>query len=331
MNLLRHPARAWRVVISSTAAAATALWLVPVAAQPAYPAKLITFVVPFAAGSATDQLARALASAVAADTKQAVVVDDRAGASGMMAAQNVAKAAPDGYTVLITTNTTHAADEHLFRRLPYDPVKDFVPVTGLGKGGQVLVVRPESPYKTVADLIADARKQPGKLSFGSGSSSSRVAGEMLKQLTRTDILHVPYKSNPNALADLLGGQITFMITDTATGVPQIMGGKLRALGVSTTRRVALLPDVPTIDEAGVKGYDMGYWFAAYVPAGTPAPVVARLRELLIAGTRSGAAKSFYDTTGSDAWTTTSDELGKFQAAESQKWGKVIKAAGIEPE
>ncbi len=135
--------------------------------------------------------------------------------------------------------------------MPYDPVKDFTPVTGLGKGGQVLVVRPDSPYKTVADLVADSKKQPGKLSFGSGSSSSRVAGEMLKQLTHTDILHVPYKSNPNALTDLLGGQITFMITDTATGVPQIKGGKLRALGVSTTQRVALLPEVPTIDEAGV--------------------------------------------------------------------------------
>jgi tripartite-type tricarboxylate transporter receptor subunit TctC len=210
-------------------------------------------------------------------------------------------------------------------------VKDFVPVTGLGKGGQVLVVRPESPYKTVADLVADAKKNPGKLSFGSGSSSSRVAGEMLKQLTQTEILHVPYKSNPNALTDLLGGQITFMITDTATGVPQIKGGKLRALGVSTTKRIALLPDVPTIAEAGVKGYDMGYWFAAYVPAGTPAPVVARLREMLIAGSRSAAAKTFYETTGSDVWTTTSDELAKFQAGESLKWGQVIKAAGIEPE
>ena len=122
-----------------------------------------------------------------------------------------------------------------------------------------------------------------------------------------------------------------MITDTATGVPQIKGGKLRALGVSTTQRVALLPDVPTIAEAGVAGYDIGYWFAAYVPAGTPAAVVARLRELLIHGTRGAAAKSFYDSTGSDAWTTTSHELGEFQVAESQKWGKVIKAAGIEPE
>jgi tripartite-type tricarboxylate transporter receptor subunit TctC len=260
-----------------------------------------------------------------------VIVDNKAGASGMMAAQAAAKAPADGYTVLITTNTTHAANEHLYKKLPYDPVKDFVPVTGLGKGGQVLVVKVESPYKTVADLVAKAKKEPGKLSFGSGSSSSRVAGEMFKQITHTDILHVPYKSNPNALTDLLGGQIDFMITDAATGVPQIKGGKLRALGVSTTKRNAMLPEVPTIDEAGVKGYDMGYWFAAYVPAGTPAPVASRLRELLISGTKNAAAKSFYEGTGSDAWTTTPDELAKFQMAESQKWGRVIKAAGIEAE
>src|SRR5207244_4648430 len=176
---------------------------------------------------------------------------------------------------------TQAANEHLYRKLPYDPVKDFAPLTALGQGGQVLVVHVNSPYKSVADLLAKARKEPGKLSFGSGSSSSRVAGELFKQMSHTDILHVPYKSNPNALTDLLGGQIDLMITDTATGVPQIKGGKLRALGVSTTKRIALLPDVPTLDEAGVKGYDMGYWFAAYVPAATPAPVQARLRELLV--------------------------------------------------
>jgi len=312
-------------------AASFALLTLPAFAQTKYPEKPVTFIVPFAAGSATDQLARALGNSITQDTKQAVIVDNKAGASGMMAAQAASRAAADGYTVLITTNTTQAANEHLYKKLGYDPVKDFVPVTGLGKGGQVLVVRTDAPYKSVADLVAKAKQEPGKLSFGSGSSSSRVAGEMFKQLSGTNILHVPYKSNPQAITDLLGGQIDFMITDTATGVPQIKGGKLRALGVSTTKRNPLLPDVPTIDEAGVKGYDMGYWFAAYVPAGTPAPIVARLRELLVEGTKSAAAQSFYEGSGSDAWTTTSDELAKFQVAESQKWGKVIKAAGIEPE
>lgn len=326
-----HPSRFTRRNALAGVVAIAALAVGGNAAAESYPAKPITFIVPFAAGSATDQLARALGSSITQETKQAVVVDNKAGASGMMAAQAAAKAPADGYTVLITTNTTHAANEHLYKKLPYDPIKDFVPVTGLGKGGQVLVVKAESPYKTVADLVAKARKEPGKLSFGSGSSSSRVAGEMFKQLTHTDILHVPYKSNPNALTDLLGGQIDFMITDTATGVPHIKAGKLRALGVSTTKRMAMLHDVPTIDEAGVKGYDMGYWFAAYVPAGTPAPVVTRLRELLVSGTKNAAAKSFYESTGSDAWTTTPDELARFQQAESQKWGRVIKAAGIEAE
>ena len=301
------------------------------AQAPAYPAKAITFVVPFAAGSATDQLARAVGQSVTTDTKQAVVVDNKAGASGMIAAQFVAKAPADGYTVLITTNTTHAANEHLYKKLPYDPVKDFAPVTGLGKGGQVLVVNANAPYKNVGELLAAARKSPGKLSFGSGSSSSRVAGEMLKQLAHVDILHVPYKSNPLAITDLLGGQIDLMITDTSTGVPQIKSGKLRALGYSTHKRSAQLPDVPTLDEAGVKGYDMGYWFAAYVPAGTPAPVVARLNELLAQATRSAAAKSFYEMAGSEPWATTPEELARFQAAEALKWGKVIKAAGIEAE
>jgi tripartite-type tricarboxylate transporter receptor subunit TctC len=322
--------RGRRRAIAGGLALAAALLAGPAAAQ-GYPSRPITFIVPFAAGSATDLLARALGASITQDTHQTVIVDNRAGAGGILAAQAAARAAPDGYTVLITTNTTHAANEHLYRKLPYDPVKDFAPVTGLGKGGQVLVVRADAPYRSVADLVADARKNPGKLSFGSGSSSSRVAGELLKQLTHTDILHVPYKSNPNAITDLLGGQITFMITDTATGVPQVKSGKLRALGVSTQQRIALLSDVPTLDEAGVKGYDMGYWFAAYVPAGTPAPLVARLHDLLVAGTKSASAASFYDSSGSQPWSTTPAELATFQAAEAQKWGRVIKAAGIEPE
>lgn len=297
----------------------------------AYPNRPITFIVPFAAGSATDQLARALGQSITEQTQQPVVVDNKAGAGGMLAAQAAARAPADGYTVLITTNTTHAANEHLYKKLSYDPVKDFAPVTGLGKGGQVLVVNATSPLRSVADLVDFAKKNPGKLSFGSGSSSSRVAGEMLKQLSGTEILHVPYKSNPNAVTDLLGGQIDFMITDTATGVPQIKAGKLRALGYSTQQRSRLLPDVPTIDEAGVKGYDMGYWFAAYVPAGTPAPVIARLNELLGEATKSASAKAFFEGSGSDPWHTTPEELASFQASETQKWGRVIRAAGITPE
>jgi tripartite-type tricarboxylate transporter receptor subunit TctC len=319
-----------RIALASLAALTTLALAAPALAQP-YPEKPIIFIVPFAAGSATDQLARALGQSITEQTKQAVVVDNKAGASGMLAAQAAARAAPDGYTVLISTNTTHAANEHLYKKLGYDPVKDFAPVTALGRGGQVLVVKADAPYKSVADLLAKAKKEPGKLSFGSGSSSSRVAGELFKQMAGVDILHVPYKSNPNAVTDLLGGQIDMMITDTATGVPQIKSGKLKALGYSTKSRSPLLPDVPTIDEAGVKGYDMSYWFAAYLPAGTPAPVVARLRELFVNATKSAPAKAFFDNGGAEAWTTTPDELARFQQSETAKWGRVIKTAGIEPE
>lgn len=297
----------------------------------AFPAKPITFIVPFAAGSATDQIGRAIGQGVTEQTGQAVVIENKPGASAMIGAATAARAAPDGYTVLITTNTTHAANQHLYKKLPYDAVKDFAPVAGLGKGGQVLVVRADAPYRNVGDLLAAAKKQPGKLSFGSGSSSSRVAGEMLKQLAGVDLMHVPYKSNPLAITDLLGGQIDLMITDTSTGVPQVKSGKLRALGYSTTKRSPQLPEVPTLEEAGVKGYDMGYWFAAYAPAGTPEAVVARLNRLLSDAVHSAGAKSFFEMSGSEGWTATPQELAAFQAGETQKWGQVIKAAGIQPE
>ena len=296
-----------------------------------YPAKTITFVVPFAAGSATDQLARVLGQAVNDATKQAVVVDDKPGASGFLAAQAVARAAPDGYTVLITTNTTHAANEHLYKTLPYDPVKDFAPVTLLGKGGQIMIVNLKVPANGVGEFIALAKKDPGKYSFGSGSSSSRIAGELFQQMAGVKLLHVPYKSNPLAVTDLLGGQIDMMITDTATGLPQVKGGKVRALGVSSLKRSVLAPDVPTIDEAGVKGYEMTYWFAAYVPARTPPAVVHKLHDLLVAATKTATAKAFYEPSGTEALVSTPEELARFQQAESQKWGRIIKAANIEPE
>jgi tripartite-type tricarboxylate transporter receptor subunit TctC len=308
-----------------------ALAIAAVARAEDFPAKGITFVVPFAAGSATDQIARALGQSVATHTKQGVVIDNKPGASGFLAAQFVAKAPADGYTVLITTNTTHAANEHLYKSMPYDPVKDFAPVTLLGKGGQIMVVNLKVPAKTVQEFIALAKQDPGKLTFGSGSSSSRIAGELFQQMAGVQLLHVPYKSNPLAITDLLGGQIDMMITDNATGLPQVKGGKLRALGMSSLKRTPLAPEVPTIDEAGVKGYEMSYWFAAYVPAKTPGAVVKRLNELLVAATKSAGAKQFYESTGTDAVVSTPEELAKFQTAESGKWGRIIKAANIVPE
>jgi len=302
----------------------------PMAAQD-FPSKPITFIVPFAAGSATDQLGRALGQGVSEQSGQSVVIENKPGASAMIGAQAAARAAADGYTVLITTNTTQAANEHLYKTLPYDPVKDFAPVTLLGKGGQIMVVNPSSSAKTVADFLSLAKQSPGKLSFGSGSSSSRIAGELLQQMADVKLLHVPYKSNPLAVTDLLGGQIDMMITDTATGLPQVKAGKLRALGFTGKDRSPLAPDLPTIAEGGVPGYEMGYWFGAYVPAGTPDPVISELQDLLVKATQGAAAKHFYQSTGTAPATSTPQELAEFQRNEAQKWGDIIRKAGIKAE
>ena len=320
-----------RHLLQATLLAAGSFVAVAAAQADSFPDRPITLVVPFTAGSATDQLARALASGISAETKVSVVVDNRPGANAFLGAQYVAKAKPDGYTVLIATNTTHAANEHLFKKLPYDPVKDFEPITALGRGGQLMVVNASSPVHSVSEFIKLAKSKPGKLSFGAGSSSSRVAGEMFKQLTGTYILAIPYRSNPPALTDLMGGQIDVMFTDMATGLPQVKAGTLRALGVTPRQRSPLAPEVPTIEEAGVKGYEMTYWFAAYAPAGTPAPVVARLNELLHKAAKGGAQAAFYQPTGTDLFLNTPEEQRKFQSAESQKWGRIIRAAGIEQE
>ena len=326
------PSSKRRQLLATSAIAVLGLSPVLALAQAqAFPARPITFVVPFAAGSATDQLARALGQSLTNDTGQPVVVENKAGASGMIAAAAVAKAPADGYTVLITTNTTHAANEHLYKKLSYDPVKDFAPIAALGKGGQVMVVNPASGFKTVADVIAEAKKSPGKLNFGSGSSSSRIAGELFQQMAGVQILHVPYKSNPNAITDLLGGQINMMFADMSTGVPQVQADKLRALGVTASKRSPMLPNVPTIAEAGVAGYEMGYWFAAYAPAGTSPAAVQRLNELMVRATASAQAKGFFESSGSEAFTSTPDGLARFQAAETRKWGEIIKAAGIQAE
>jgi tripartite-type tricarboxylate transporter receptor subunit TctC len=296
-----------------------------------YPAKPVTFYVPFAAGSATDTLARSLGQGITAETMQNVVIDNRPGANGIIATQAFLRTAADGYSVIIATNTTHAANEHLYKKIPYHPVNDFTPVTAIARGGQVMVVHPRVPAKTVKEFIALARRQPGKLTFGSGSSSSRVASELFQQMAGLNLVHVPYKSNPMAVTDLVGGHIDMMITDVVTGLPQVQAGKVRALGVSSPKRLPNVPDLPTIAEAGVKGYELTFWFAAYTPARTSPAVVARLRELFLNANKSPSAQQFFQTTGIEPWTTTSAELAKFQASESAKWARVIKAAGIEPE
>lgn len=296
-----------------------------------YPEKPITFIVPFAAGSATDQLARSLGQAVTVETKQSVIIDNKPGANAFIGAQAAAKAPKDGYTVFITTNTTHAANEHLFKKLPYDPVKDFEPVALLSKGAQILIVNNDLPVKSVGELIKHAKANPGKLSFGSGSSSSRIAGELFKQMTGAFIVNIPYRSNPPAVTDLIGGQIQLMFTDMATGLPQVKGGKVRALGVSTAKRIPLAQDIPTISEAGVKGYESTFWFAAYVPAGTPSVGVTRLNDILSKANKSQAVANFYSGVGFEPLGGSPDDLRTFQASETQKWGNIVSAAGIQKE
>ncbi|MFT4099794.1 MAG: tripartite tricarboxylate transporter substrate binding protein [Burkholderiaceae bacterium] len=303
----------------------------PSFAAPWAPDKPITFVVPFTAGSATDQLARALGQAIAQAAPYQVVVENRPGANAFIGAQAVANAPKDGHTLLIGTNTTHAANQHLFKKLPYDPVRDFEPIALLARGAQILIVGNQSPVKNVQELVELARAQPGKLTFGSGSSSSRIAGELFKQMTGTFIVNIPYRSNPPAVTDLIGGQIDMMITDMATGLPQVRSGKVRALGVSSLKRVALAPEIPTISEAGVTGYEMIFWFAAYAPGGTPAPVVARLNEIVTAANRSATMARFYADVGFEALSGSSQTLSRFQADEAEKWGRIIRKSGIEKE
>jgi tripartite-type tricarboxylate transporter receptor subunit TctC len=319
-----------RTIFCSAVAIAAAMQGSVATAQD-YPAKALTFYVPFAAGSATDTLARSLAQAVTAETKQNVVIDNRPGANGIIAVQAFVKTQPDGYSVIIATNTTHAANEHLYKKIPYDPVRDFTPVTAIARGGQIMAVNPRVPVKTVKEFIALAKKQPGKLTFGGGSSSSRVASELFQQMAGIRIVHVPYKSNPMAVTDLVGGHIDMIIADPVTTLPQIQAGKLRALGVSSPVRMPNVPDLPTIEEAGLKGYELTFWFAAYLPAKAPPAVAARLRELFISAGKSAPAQAFFKATGIESWNTTSAELAKFQTSESAKWARVIKAAGIQPE
>lgn len=314
----------------ATCTAAIAVGMAGAHAQ-TFPSKPITLVVPFAAGSGTDQQARVLAQALAPQAQVPVVVDNRSGASGFLAAQHVAKAPPDGYTVLITTNTTQAANEHLFRKLPYDPARDFAPVSLLSKGHMLLLVHPQSPYHSVADLIAAAKKAPGRINFGSGSSSSRVAAELLRQMAGADMVNVPYKSNPAALTDLMGGQVDFMFADTPTALAQVDAGKLRALATSGSQRLAAAPAIATVDESGLKGYEMSYWTAAYLPRDTPQAVVQQFNQWLHTASAAPAVASYLHKTSSELALSTPEGLARFQAAESRKWGQIIGAAGIVPE
>lgn len=296
-----------------------------------FPTRLIKFVVPFAAGSATDAVARIVGEKVAAELKQPVIVENVAGASGTLAAQAVARAEPDGYTVLITTNTTHGANQSLLKLLSYDAIADFAPITRIGYNPLVLVVHPSLPVANVAELVAYAKANPGLLTFGSGSSSSRVCGELLKLRAGIDIRHVPYRSIPPALMDVVGGQISLAFADPQSGLPQVQAGKVRGLAVSGTSRIALAPDLPTMEEAGIKDYDIVAYFAAFAPARTPQPVLDRLYAAFSSALRDPATSAKLASVGIEPSASTPSELQGQVAAEIQKWSVIVKAAGMEPQ
>jgi tripartite-type tricarboxylate transporter receptor subunit TctC len=321
-------AKTWTAAALTLAAAALAA--LPAAAQ-SYPTRVIKFVVPFAAGSARDALARIAGEHASKTLGQSIIIENIAGANGVLAAQNVARAEPDGHTVLITTNTTHGANQSLMKTVPYDAVSSFEPVTKLGTITLALITNPSVPVKTVQELLAHGKANPGKLTFRYGSSSARIAGEMLKKLGGLDIRGVPYKSNPQAITDLLGGQIDIVFADISTTTPQVKAGKATGLAVSTAKRTPLAPELPTTEEAGVKGYDLAAWFAAFVSAKTPNPVVDKLREALVLAVNDKATQDKLLGSGIEPESSTSEELKAFVAAEIKKWADILKAAGIQPE
>lgn len=296
-----------------------------------FPTAPITLVVPFAAGSGTDQTARAMAQSMSEGSKATVVIDNRGGANGMLAAQYVAQAKPNGYTLLLTTNTTQVANQHLYKKLPYDPVKDFQPIGLIGRGNMFLVVNASSKIKTVQDLIQAARATPGKLNFGSGSSSSLVGSELLKQMAKIDVTSVPYKSNPQAVNDLMGGQIDYMFLDSSTALPLIRAGRLYPVAVSSAARSQAAPTVPTVAEADLQGFEVTYWNAVYAPAGVAPDIVDKLAKLIANAAMSKRMVLRQESLGGEAITSTPVELAEYQASEARAWGRIIRAAGIEPE
>ena len=300
-------------------------------AQDAYPSQNIRFVVPFTAGSATDTLARLLANRMSMTLGRSIFVENIAGGNGIPAAQNVVRSAPDGYTVFVTSNTTHASNQSLLRKVPYDAVNDFEPITKLGTITLALVAHPSVPANDVKELIAYAKGNPGKLTFGAGSTSSRMSGELLKTMAGIDMLYVPYKSNPQAVTDLLGGQISIFFGDVSTALPPVRAGKLKGFAVSGLKRSPLAPDLPTIDESALKGYELTAWFAAYAPAKTPKPVIDRLNAAFREALADKDVSEKLLAAGIEPDTGTPDELRKFQAAEAQKWKRIAADARIEPE
>ncbi|MEN3377379.1 MAG: putative tricarboxylic transport rane protein [Hyphomicrobiales bacterium] len=296
-----------------------------------YPSRQITIVVPFAAGSGTDSIARIIGQQLSVALKQSVVIENKVGASGVLAATYVARSAPDGYTLLMATNSTHSANPFLFKSLSYDPVKDFAPVARAGSYVFMLVVNKDLPATTLGELVTYAKANPGKLTYASGNTTGIVAGETLKSRAGIDVLQVPYKSTPPALNDVIGGRVSMMLIDLAPGLEHVRAGTLRALAVTTRERSALLPDLPSLHEAGIPGYDVTSWAGLFAPAGTPGEIVTRLNDEVRKIIADPDAKAKIAVTGFDAFSGPPETLAAFVQSELATWGKLIKDAGIEPQ
>ena len=295
-----------------------------------YPSKPVKLVVPFPAGSATDQVARIVGQQLQEALKQPFVVENKPGAQGSIAAEFVAKSAPDGYTLLVTTNTPQAANVSLFKKLPYDPVKDFAPVALLATTSFMLMAKPDFPAKTLKEFLAHVRTQPGKLSAGYGSAGSQVSLAMLKSMGKLDVVEVPYKGIPQAVTDVLGGTLAFTFVDLSNALPQMKGGKLKGYGVTSARRTPLAPDVPAMAEE-LKGYELIAWFALVAPAGTPKDAVLTLADTSLKALQKKEVLERFGHIGTDVAPLGPADLGAFIQAEIANWANLVRLAGIHPE
>ena len=319
----RFAMAAFAAVLSTMAGAALA--------QPAFPSKLIHIFVPYAAGGAVDVLTRTLGEAVSKQWGQPVVVENRPGAGGVIASQALVASAPDGYT-LIMVASGHATNPLLYPKIPYDTFKDFTPISLLASSPNILLVRADSPFRTVADVIAAARAKPGSLSFahaGSGTST-HMAGELLKSLAKIDLNGIPYKGGAPAINDLLGGQIPMSFNNGPESVGQLQAGTVRALAVTTAARAPFLPDVPSMSET-VPGYDTGVWWGLLGPAGMPADVLAKLSRDVVAALNSDAVKERLGKLGALPIGSTPQQFDARIRADYEMWGPIIKAAGMKAE
>jgi len=317
--------RRWRWVAALAVGVLSSSW---VFAQE-FPNKPVRIVVPFTAGSATDILARTVGQKLSELWGQQVVVDNRAGAGGTIGAGMVAKAPPDGLTLMVHS-AAQAVNAFIYPSLPYDTLKDFVQVVPLAGQPNVLVTAPASGYKTVADLIADAKKKPGGLNFGSAGigSGTHVNGEKFKLAAGIDVAHIPYKGTPEALTDTMAGRIAYFFSPISAALPHVRDGKLIALGVSSAKRSSVLPNVPTIAESGLPGFDYNLWVGVFAPAGTPAEVVEKINRDVNRVLREPEVRERMTALGAEAMPMTPAEFDKFMRLEMDDAAKVVKAAGI---